>query len=424
MKILFTYYSTPEIIMPTLPLGLVCVTTAVKREGHEVQLVEIQAGTDPRPVLRQAVRDMQPDAVGVSVRNIDDQTMRNTRFLLEPVRNIVAACSELTPAPIILGGAGYSMYPEILLTWLGADIGIKGDGELVMPAVLEQLRLNVDVAMIKGVYVQGRSPHMKSCFAGDLRCVPAADPSLWLCPESERPELWMPVQTRRGCPLGCSYCSTAAIEGTTVRQRPVQAAVENIERHTAAGFRRFYFTDNTFNLPAAYALELCRALSDAGLGLSWTCILYPYRVEEILVRSMAQAGCSEISLGFESGSERMLRSMRKRYCLDDVRAAAELFAAHGIRQNGYLLLGGPGETRETVMESLAFADSLPLASMKVTAGIRIYPDTELARIAVCEGVIPPDDDLLLPKFYLAKNLEGWIDEIVGQFIASRPAWHM
>jgi radical SAM superfamily enzyme YgiQ (UPF0313 family) len=315
------------------------------------------------------------------------------------------------------------MYPESLLAYLGADIGIKGDGELALPAVLEQLRLKVDVAMIKGVYVRGRSPHIKSCFARDLRNVPAADPSLWLCSETGRPELWMPVQTRRGCPLGCSYCSTAAIEGTTLRQRPVGDVVENIKLHTAAGFKRFYITDNTFNLPAAYALELCRSLSDARLAVSWTCIIYPYKVEETLVRSMAHAGCSEISLGFESGSERVLRSMHKRYGPADVRTAAGLFAAHGIKQNGYLLLGGPGETRETVMESLAFADSLPLASMKATVGIRIYPDTELARIAVSEGVISPDDDLIVPKFYLAKNLEGWIDDTVQQFIASRPAWH-
>jgi hypothetical protein len=106
MKILFIYYNTPELIMPTLPLGLVCVATAVKRDGHEVQLLEIQAGTDPRQALLQAIRDMQPDAVGVSVRNIDDQTMHNTRFLLDPVRAIVAACREFTDAPVSLGAPG------------------------------------------------------------------------------------------------------------------------------------------------------------------------------------------------------------------------------------------------------------------------------------------------------------------------------
>ena len=144
--------------------------------------------------------------------------------------------------------------------------------------------------------------------------------------------------------------------------------------------------------------------------LAWTCIVYPYQVGEELVADMARAGCVEVSLGFESGSPVMLKNMNKRFSPDDVRHAARLFHKHGIKLNGYLLLGGPGETRETVLESLAFADSLPLDFLKITTGIRIYPETELARAAVAEGVIAADDDLLLPRFYLAHGLDGWIQE--------------
>ena len=423
MNILLIYFSSPELIMPTLPLGLVCVATAVKREGHAVKLVEISSGSDPLPDLRLAVEEFPPDAIGLSVRNIDNQAMQGTQFLLEPLKKIVAACRELTAAPVLLGGAGYSMYPERILEYLGADIGIRGDGELALPAVLGHLNMKADVTLIKGVYIQGLSPHIKSCFARDLRGISAADPSLWLCAESERPGLWMPFQTRRGCPLGCSYCSTASIEGTSLRQRPVKAAVDNLALHAAAGFTRFYCTDNTFNLPAGYAEDFCRALSKARLNITWSCIVYPYRVKEALVSAMAEAGCAEISLGFESGSEPMLRSMGKRYCLEDVRHAAELFARCGIRQNGYLLLGGPGETKESVLESLSFADSLPLASGKITTGIRIYPHTALAQTALGQAVIRADDDLLFPKFYLARGLSGWIDEAVEKWMAARPHWH-
>ena len=86
------------------------------------------------------------------------------------------------------------------------------------------------------------------------------------------------------------------------------------------------------------------------------------------------------------------------------------------------LLGGPGETRETVLESLAFADSLPFDFLKITTGIRIYPGTDLAHKAVSEGVIAADDDLLYPCFYLAKGLNGWIQEEVARWTASRPHW--
>jgi len=422
MKVLFFYLDTPEIIMPTQPLGLVSVATAAKVQGHEVRLVALPDGADHRRLTAAAIRQMRPDAVGISVRNIDDQTMQPCRFLLEPLKDIVAACRETSTAPVILGGAGYSMYPETLLRYLNADIGIRGDGEQALPAVLDLLRLKMDAAGIKGVYLPGKTPFIKNCASARLDNLPLPDPSLWLCPEAQRPDIWMPFQTRRGCPLGCSYCSTASIEGTTTRQRSVKSIAGNIALHVEAGFRRFYCVDNTFNLPAEYARRLCREFIDARLGISWSCIVYPYKVDKELARDMAEAGCAEVSLGFESGSEPVLRSMRKRYSLDDVRKAAMLFKGCGIRQNGYLLLGGPGETRKTLMESLHFADSLPLDAMKVTVGIRIYPHTELARIAAAEGAIKPDDDLLLPRFYLAEGLNGWAEETVRDFIAARPHW--
>jgi radical SAM superfamily enzyme YgiQ (UPF0313 family) len=85
-----------------------------------------------------------------------------------------------------------------------------------------------------------------------------------------------------------------------------------------------------------------------------------------------------------------------------------MLSDHGIRQMGFLLLGSPGETRGTVEESLSFADSPKLESLKITLGVRIYPDTALARIAVEEGMISSQDDLLSPRFYLAKGLEDWL----------------
>lgn len=166
--------------------------------------------------------------------------------------------------------------------------------------------------------------------------------------------------------------------------------------------------DNTFNLPPSYALELCRWISALRLDIVWRCILYPHNVPEDLMAAMAGAGCAEVSLGFESGCTRILRMMNKRFEPDEVRSISEGLAAHGIRRQGFLLLGGPGETRESVEESLAFADSLNLEMLKITVGIRIYPRTPLASTALREGLIGPEDDLLFPRFYLVPVLAGWL----------------
>ncbi len=105
----------------------------------------------------------------------------------------------------------------------------------------------------------------------------------------------------------------------------------------------------------------------------------------------------------------------------DVRFTSQLLGNHGISRAGFLLLGAPGETIESAEESLAFADSLGLEAVKVSLGLRIYPGTRLAKTAVREGLIPEADNLLLPRFYMAPNLER-LPDILATWLATRPHW--
>ena len=129
-----------------------------------------------------------------------------------------------------------------------------------------------------------------------------------------------------------------------------------------------------------------------------------------------------MSLGFESGNKEVLRAMNKRFDPDEVRRISRILGDCGIRRMGFLLLGGPGETRDSVEEGLGFAESLRLEAVKVTTGIRIYPYTALARIAVADGTVAPDDNLFLPRFYLVKELKEWLPEAVKAWLVGRPNW--
>ena len=222
--------------------------------------------------------------------------------------------------------------------------------------------------------------------------------------------------------MNCSYCSTSCIEGSIIRKRSPKAVVDALAQLVEKGFRRFFFTDNIFNIPPSYARELCRAIADRDLDIVGRCIIYPGKLDEVLVKEMARAGCTEVALGFESGSERMLKSMNKKFTPEDVRRTCSLLADYGIFQMGFLLLGGPGETKASVQESVAFADSLPVNVMKIAPGIRIYPFTLLAKQALSEGMITPEDNLLLPKFYVVPELEDWLLEAASQYMAERPNW--
>jgi radical SAM superfamily enzyme YgiQ (UPF0313 family) len=416
VRVLLIASNTERINMVTIPLGLGLVAAATRRAGHDVTFLDLLNETDPAAAIRRAVDTARPDVIGISVRNIDDQSRDNPRFLLEQVKPVVEACRSCSQAPVVLGGAGYSIFPGEALAYLGADLGVSGDGEAAFPALLSRLQAREDPSDIPGVWVRGRPGGGECLFPDDLDAFPLWDAALDSLPGAAGPDLWIPIQSRRGCPNDCSYCSTARIQGRKIRARSPRDVAERVALLAREGSRRFYFVDNSFNIPESHALELCRWLKElAPPGTTWRCILYPHRVREGLVRAMAEAGCVEVSLGFESGSERVLREMNKRFTPDDVRATSDLLAAHGIRRMGFLLLGGPGETRETVEETLAFAESLRLDSLRITVGIRIYPGTSLARRAVQEGMISGEGDLLFPRFYLAPGLEPWIQERVARF---------
>ena len=423
MKVLLISANTEQINMPTLPLGLACVAAATRKAGHEVAYLDLMAQEDVQEVIREAMEERSPDVVGISVRNIDDQVMDNPDFLLEQVREVVASCRSFSNALIVLGGAGYSMYPESALDYLGADMGIQGEGELAFSALLDKIQQNHDLSDTPGLYLPGRGTRARRAFAKNLDAFPFPEDHLWSSSAiTGDADFLLPFQTRRGCPMNCSYCSTSTIEGEIFRKRAPALVVEEIARQAEKGFDRFFFVDNTFNLPASYATELCQQLAAAELNITWRCILYPWKVDEKLVRLMVRAGCREVSLGFESGCEPILQGMNKRYNSQDVRRIAQILGEHGIHRMGFLLLGGPGESKESVEESLHFTDSLGLEVVKVTTGIRIYPHTALARIALADGMISGDDDLLQPRFYLAEGLENWLHETGHSWLAGHPNW--
>lgn len=426
MRVLLISANTEQINMPVLPLGLACVAAAVQGAGHEMQMLNLMMQADTRQALKEAIVGFNPEIIGISVRNIDDQKMENPKFLLADVKDVVRSCREFSGATIVLGGAGYSIFPQASLDFLEADIGIQGEGEEAFLKLLEKLGENKDLSEIPGLFLAGQDSQGKREYIQRLTEIPLPLPDIHLSTPSvlKDQEIWIPFQTRRGCPLDCIYCSTATIEGRVIRKHDPKKVVAIISKYAEAGFDHFFFVDNTFNLPNSYARTLCEKLISVKQNITWRCLLYPWKVNDNLVKKMAAAGCKEVSLGFESGSEKILAKMNKKYNPDDVRQISNLLRDYGIRSLGFLLLGGPGETKETVNASLEFADSLNLDAMKITIGIRIYPYTPLAQTAIKEGLIKPDDNLLFPRYYIGKDLEGWLRETVHAWRENRPHWIM
>ena len=321
-------------------------------------MLDLMTRQDNRLSIMEAVETFHPEVIGISVRNIDDQKMEGPRFLLDQVKKTVTDCRDLSRAIIVLGGAGYSIFPESVLDYLGADMGIQGEGEGIFPILLDRISRGAGFTGTPGLYLRGLGLQGKRKFVKNLDTLPLADALISSLSVPSDQEIWMPVQTRRGCPMDCSYCSTSVIEGRSIRKRSPSLVIEEIAGHVDAGFKRFYFVDNTFNIPLPYAKEICSKLIKSGLKISFRCIIYPGKVDEEFIDLLSRAGCTEVSLGFESGCERILRTMNKKYNPETIFKTSEMLKDFGIKRMGFLLLGGPGETKESVEESLVFADSL------------------------------------------------------------------
>ena len=412
MRVLLISANTERINMPTIPLGLMLVAEASKRSGYDVDLLDLMFKENPQIALHNRIDEFNPEVIGISVRNIDDQSLENPKFLLENVRPLIGWCRAISSAPIVLGGAGYSIFPDEVLEYLGADIGVQGEGETTFPMILERISRGENPAALPGVYIRGRKGCLKQKFCTALDALPLPEDDAWANADPKNPDIWIPIESRRGCPNFCSYCSTFQIQGRTIRTRSPHLIARHVERLVDQGFKQFYVVDNSFNIPESQGLELCNSLADLQLDIKWRAILYPHGVTERLVRSMKRAGCFEVAMGFESGSERMLKEMNKHFVPDEVRRACKMLKDNGIRRIGFLLFGAPGETRESVEESLEFADSLDLEELRTTVGIRIYPGTKLAKRALAEGIITAEDELLLPHFYLEPEVDPWIRNAV------------
>lgn len=423
MRVLFVSVNMGGLVMPVLPIGAVSVASAVAQTAnHCVSVADLPSGEPFENNLLPVIADFSPDCIALSVRNIDDQNIQTPAFLLDAYKKAVSACKKLTPAPIVLGGPGYSLYPEEILSYLDADIGIKGEGETLMPRLLEQMADRGSVSRLPNVLIKGGVFSRETYPPVSLSRLPGIDPELWPCPSEKRRDIFLPLQSRRGCPFSCTYCPNVLIEGDIIRKRSAEMFVADILRHVAMGYKKFFFTDNVFNLPLSYAKELCRRIIAAQIDISWVCSIYPMGADEALAELMARAGCTEINLSFESGSKNILQNMNKQFTTDEVRKIAAVFKGQGIKQTGFVLLGGPGETRQTAEQTFQFAESLELDAVNLTLGMRIYPGTALRRIAEEQKIIKEGDSLLQPTFYLEKALEGWLVDRTAAWLEGRHNW--
>ena len=404
---------------PVYPVALARLADAVSRAGHAARLFDVLV--HGREALPQALKDARPDLVGLSLRNIDNTESGDTRTYVEEYGQLVAEVRRHTPAPIILGGSGFSLFPESLMARLGADFGVVGAGEHALGALLDALDGRGGVADIPNLLTAAR-PAWRPCPSSPPPAGSAHPPDLvrhyW------RQAGTIGVQTKRGCPKSCSYCTYPLIEGRTVQWAdPVQVADE-IQRMAADhGVRHVTLVDSLFNLCPERELALAREMVRRAVPVTWGAFFAPSGLDREYLGALRAGGLTHVEFGTDSLSDPMLRAYAKDFSVDDVFRASALCAELELYCAHYLTFGGPEETPATIGETVKNARRLPPCVFFPFAGVRIYPGTPLYATARAASVVAAEDDCLAPRFYFSEGLTGprlW--ELLGAEIDGAARW--
>lgn len=403
-----------EMKPPVTPIGLDYIASALEQAGFAVDLIDLCFASSYQEELDVYFRGYDPLAVGVTVRNTDDCYYLSQAFILPRIKEIVDYIKGKTRRPIVLGGVGFSVMPEPIVAYVGVELGIWGDGERALPTLVTKLVAGDDYFAIPGLIFRKDE---------EYRSNPPELPELLDLPLPRRKTVDSPryfreggmgsVETKRGCEQKCIYCADPLAKGRRYRLRPPPIVADEIEGLFAQGVDNLHLCDSEFNLPYEHAVGVCEEIIKRGLGerLSWYAYLSPVPFTEELARLMVQAGCRGINFGVDHADDRILKILGRPFDAAAIKATAAICQRLAIPFMYDLLLGGPGEDKESLTTAISSMKEINPSRVGISAGVRIYPGTPLAEIALediqkgnesVRGVINPD--FFSPVFYVSNAL--------------------
>ncbi|PHR30238.1 MAG: B12-binding domain-containing radical SAM protein [Desulfotalea sp.] len=377
---------------PVYPLGAACLVAALKNKGHKVSHFDVLAdGGLARLAL--ALQGKTYDLIGVSIRNLDTvDSAAPHQFLAEIVETMKVIRDTIT-TKIVLGGPAFSIMPEQLMELFGADYGVVGEGEVLLPWLAAEL-------------AAGLSPEQKILYSEPTD-------GLWQPTDLTKSTAeyylkhggMLNVQTKRGCPHTCGYCSYPKIEGKKIRYRdPDEVAEEVIHLRDHSGAKYIFFADSYFNDHEGRYLRVAEALIKKGSTVPWCAFFRPENLTRSDLRLLKRSGLAAMELGTDAGCDVTLAGIGKSFSFADVLQVHGNVVKEEIPCAHFIMFGGPDEDENTLREGLANIERLDNSVVFAFAGIRVFPDTAIHERAIADGIITADRSLLDPVFYYSPKI--------------------
>lgn len=418
MKVLLVSPNIEILPDPVFPLGLAYISAELEKDGIQHKILDLCFAEDFENAIETIIHDFNPDIVGLSLRNIDNVSYPNYVSYLPFFRKVIQSIRKQSQAHIVLGGSGFSLIPDSVMTHLDADYGIVGEGEVSFVRLVRHLQGEEDLSPLP-------SSGIIDYHHGIIECMDDQ-------PMPQRARFdnvaylkWGGmgnIQTKRGCPFQCIYCTYPIIEGKNVRLRDPRLVCDEIEKMLEQDIDNIFIVDDTFNHPVQHAADICSKITSRRLSFQWSCYANPKYITQKLVDSMLTAGCTGVEFGSDAANDKMLKNLGKNFKVFDLESASKICRDLNMPFCHSLLLGGPGETMETVSETLEAIKAMSPTAVICMVGTRVFPKTRLAEICVEEGLVGPKTDFLKPVFYLSPAIEDEILHFLEKFSKQNPTW--
>jgi anaerobic magnesium-protoporphyrin IX monomethyl ester cyclase len=343
-------------------LSLATISPLVLESGHGVEIFDLNIPS-AGPRLEHRLSSGKPDYVGITF----------TTPLFNEAIQVLKMVRRLCPKAVIIGGGPHaSAFPEKTLELTDFNIAIVGEGDFTLAEIVNGMQLED----VKGIAYKrdGKvflNPKKEPIWDLDTLPFPAwhlYDLEKYDVPKvvSRNPKVGL-IETSRGCPWGCVYC-TKCVFGRNFRTKTTERVIQEIKRMLELGFQEFHIADDTFTTNIERAEEICDRIVEEGLKFTWETVngIRADRVTPRLLRKMRKAGCYRVTFGIETGNEDVMKRINKGESLDTIRNAVNMAKKAGLEVYGSFMMGLPGETEQTMQQTIDFAKELNLDMAKVS----------------------------------------------------------
>jgi radical SAM superfamily enzyme YgiQ (UPF0313 family) len=377
------------------PVGLGYLATAARKCGHKVKILDCIKERMDLDTFRNFIRKEDFDVAGFTLWSMALMQAKESLKIIKDLR---------PKAVTILGGPHPSALPEKTLEFFPeADFGFVGEGEIGFPRFLQDLEKGksdfYDVpGLVYRVDNQIKVNTPERCEDLDSLGFPSWDlinPRDYFLPGSLISKDTAVLTCTRGCPFSCTFCSAWITAGKKIRKRSVKNILEEIDYlHKNYGIKIFDIPDENFTFDKEFVKEFCLSVINSGRRFEFF-LPNGVRLDTVdceILHLMRKAGFRrEIAVGIESGSERILRLMKKNLDIETVKEKIKLLNQAGFRPIGYFILGFPGETKEDIEKTLKLALELELYAAAFTP-FAPMPGTEATNELFKKGELPSDFD--------------------------------